>query len=113
MSRPKCQAGLVLFMCIIAVLLVVIIAWVFNISLSGPRRSPEGFYAKRNDRIKIYQSDEIFDPDEAPEYDNQDPDDNPRLYDPDQQPMLDDEEIGKANNNKKHKPRRKSSLASY
>jgi hypothetical protein len=110
MARHKCQSGLVLFICIIVVLLVIIISWLFNISLADSdislsKRSSEGFYNKRNERIKIYQSDEIFDPDEQPEYDSLDPDDNPSLFDPDQQPMLNDEEIGKQSNT--HKPRRR------
>jgi hypothetical protein len=104
MNRPRNHAGLVLFICIILVLLFIIVAWFFNISLEEPRKSSEGFYAKRNERIKIYQSDEICDPDEAPEYDEKDPDDNPRLYDPDQQPMLNDEEVG--NINKKRTPKK-------
>jgi hypothetical protein len=54
--------------------------------------SRESFYNKRETRIKIYKSDEIYDPDELPEigeYD--DPDSDPMNFDPDQQPYLDDQ----------------------
>jgi len=51
----------------------------------------EGFYAKRNERIRIYKSDEIFDPDEAPEIEDLDPDDDLMNFDPDQQPLLDNQ----------------------
>jgi hypothetical protein len=57
------------------------------------RKVYDHFYAKRTTRMKIYKSDEIFDPDENPEYDEYDPDDEPMKFDPDQQPMLDNTEI--------------------
>ena len=62
--------------------------------VSGQWIGNEYFYTKRNTRIKIYRSDEIFDPDEQPEFEDYDPDDVPMEFDPNQQPYLDDEEIG-------------------
>jgi hypothetical protein len=54
--------------------------------------SRESFYNKRETRIKIYKSDEIYDPDELPEIEeNDDPDSDPMDFDPDQQPYLDDQ----------------------
>jgi hypothetical protein len=54
--------------------------------------SCESFYNKRETRIKIYKSDEIYDPDELPELEeNDDPDSDPMDFDPDQQPYLDDQ----------------------
>ncbi len=81
-QNPICTT---LFVCIILLLIFMIVCWIFKIPIL------EGFYAKRNDRIRIYKSDEIFDPDESPEYEDQDPDDNPMLFDPDQQPLLDNQ----------------------
>ena len=83
--RLRNPIGTFLFLCIIILLGVMAFCWIFKIP------TPEGFYAKRNDRIRIYQADEIFDPDEAPEVEDLDPDDNPLLFDPDQQPMLDNQ----------------------
>jgi hypothetical protein len=62
----------------------------------------EQFNNKRETRMKIYKSTEIYDPDEEPEYNEQDPDNAPMKFDPDQQPYLDDEEI-----NPSHKKLRK------
>jgi hypothetical protein len=53
----------------------------------------EQFNNKRNTKIKIYKSSEIYDPDEKPENNEQDPDNAPMIYDPDQQDNLDDEEV--------------------
>ena len=91
-----------LFICILAVLLVVVIKWISSyifkiLGILGFSTSSEGFYYNRNKRIKIFQSDEILDPDELPDVEDSDPDDNPMLFDPDQQPMLDDEEISTKN----------------
>jgi hypothetical protein len=80
--NPICNT---LFICIIIISLIFILNWIFKLHIL------EGFYAKRNDRIRIYQSDEIFDPDESPEIEDIDPDDNPLLFDPDQQPFLDNQ----------------------
>ena len=84
--NPICT---ILFICISFVILVSIIGLIlnriFNIHLL------EGFYGKRTARIRIYKSDEIFDPDEEPEIEDIDPDDNPLQFDPDQQPLLDDQ----------------------
>jgi len=44
----------------------------------------EQFDNKRNTKMKIYKSDEIFDPDEQPENDVHDPDNAPMTFDPDQ-----------------------------
>lgn len=84
LKNPICTT---LFILIIILFLVLLVSWVFKLSIL----KLEGFYAKRNDRIRIYQSDEIFDPDEAPEIEDLDPDDAPRLFDPDQQPLLDNQ----------------------
>jgi hypothetical protein len=73
-----------LFICILFTLLFLVVSWIFKL----PILELEGFYGIRNKRIRIYQSDDIFDPDEAPEIEDLDPDDNPFLFDPDQQPML-------------------------
>jgi hypothetical protein len=54
--------------------------------------SRESFYNKRETRIKIYKSNEIYGPDELPEIgENDDPDSDPMNFDPDQQPYLDDQ----------------------
>ncbi len=101
LKNPICTT---LFICIILILLFVVVRWIFKLPIL------EGFYAKRNDRIRIYQSDEIFDPDEAPELEDLDPDDNPMLFDPDQQPLLDDQlnnvvlRNAKYSSNKNNKP---------
>ena len=71
----------ILFISIIFVLIFLIIYRIIKSPL-------ESFYANRNNRIKIYQSNEIFDPDEAPQYEEYDPDDKPIQFDPDQQPYL-------------------------
>ena len=86
LRNPLCTT---LFICILLILFLVLLVLVVNYVFK--LRLLEGFYAKRNDRIRIYQSDEIFDPDEAPEIEDLDPDDNPMLFDPDQQPLLDDQ----------------------
>jgi len=67
-----------LFICILLTLLVLVVSWIFKFPIL------EGFYAKRNSRIRIYKSDEIFDPDEAPEIEDRDPDDYPLIFDPGQ-----------------------------
>lgn len=86
LRNPICT---VLFICILFVLFVSIIALIlnkiFDIHLL------EGFYAKRNERIRIYKSDEIYDPDEVPEIEDIDPDDDPMNFDPDQSPLLDNQ----------------------
>jgi hypothetical protein len=82
LHNPICTT---LFILLILILIILVVCWIFNLPVL------EGFYAKRNDRIRIYQSDEIFDPDEAPEIEDNDPDDNPTLFDPDQQPLLDNQ----------------------
>jgi len=87
MQNPIC---LTLFVCIIFLLIVLVIKYIIEISA---RYENFYFYSKRNERIRIYQSDEIFDPDELPEYEDYDPDTDPMKFDPDQQPYLDDEEI--------------------
>jgi len=74
-----------LFICILLTLLVLVVSWIFKFPIL------EGFYGIRNKRIRIYQSDDILDPDEAPEIEELDPDDKPLSYDPDQQPLLDDQ----------------------
>ena len=82
LKKPICT---ILFICILLSLLFLVVSWIFKLPML------EGFYGQRNTRIRIYKSDEIFDPDEAPELEDLDPDNNPMLFDPDQQPMLDDQ----------------------
>ena len=86
LKKPICT---ILFICILLIilisLLIIVLSWIFRLPIL------EGFYGQRNTRIRIYQSDEIFDPDEAPEIDDLDPDDNPLVFDPDQQPMVDNQ----------------------
>ena len=86
LQKPICT---ILFICLVVVLLFLVVCWIFKLPILMLEH--EGFYAKRNDRIRIYQSDEIFDPDEAPEMEDLDPDDNPMQFDPDQEPLLDDQ----------------------
>jgi len=99
---------LTLFVCLICTLCFFFIKWLFNIFLKKIKKNEyisktyndnnsynnkEYFNNKRSAKIKIYRSDEIFDPDEQPEFEEYDPDDNPIKFDPNQQPYLDDEEI--------------------
>jgi hypothetical protein len=84
LKKPICT---VLFICILFTLLFLAVSWIFKL----PILELEGFYGIRNRRIRIYQSDDILDPDEAPEIEDIDPDDNPVLFDPDQQPLLDNQ----------------------
>jgi hypothetical protein len=84
LKKPICTT---LLICILFTLLFLVVSWIFKL----PILKLEGFYGIRNKRIRIYQSDDILDPDEAPEIEDIDPDDNPLLIDPDQQPMLDDQ----------------------
>jgi len=83
LKKPICT---ILFICILFIimlsLLVLVVSWIFKLPIL------EGFYGIRNKRIRIYQSDDILDPDESPEIEDSDPDDNPLVFDPDQQPML-------------------------
>jgi len=83
LKNPICTT---LFICLISIsfltLIILVVNRIFKLSIL------EGFYAKRNERIRIYQSDDIFDPDEAPEIEELDPDDDPLSFDPDQQPLL-------------------------
>jgi len=85
--KSKNPIGLILFICIFFLIIITFISYLleklFHISIF------EGFYAKRNERIRIYKSDEIFDPDESPDVEELDPDDNPLIFDPDQQPPID------------------------
>ena len=82
LKKPICTT---LFICILLTLLFLVISWIFKLPIL------EGFYGIRNKRIRIYQSDDILDPDEAPEIEDVDPDDNPISFDPDQQPQLSDQ----------------------
>lgn len=82
LKKPICTT---LFICILLTLLAIVVSLIFKLPIL------EGFYGLRNTRIRIYKSDEIFDPDEAPDIEDLDPDDNPLLFDPDQQPMLNDQ----------------------
>lgn len=63
------------------------------LEMQNDSNARETFNNKRETRMKIYKSDEIYDPDETPEIeDNDDPDSDPMQFDPDQQPYLDDQE---------------------
>jgi hypothetical protein len=94
MQNCNKKITITLFVCLIITILYVIIVWLYDKIINFlDRKVYDHFYTKRNIRMKIYKSDEIFDPDEAPEYDDFDPDDEPMKFDPDQQPMLYDEEI--------------------
>ena len=86
---------LTLFICILCTVCFFLLKWLYDIvsKKTSNENKNEYFYTKRNTRIKIYRSDEIFDPDEQPEFEEYDPDDNPIKFDPNQQPYLDDEEI--------------------
>ena len=79
-----------LFISLIVTIIVSSSIWIYENFIS---KLFENFDNKRNIKMKIYKSDEIFDPDEQPEYDAQDPDNAPMTFDPDQQPYLDDEKI--------------------
>ena len=79
-----------LFISLIVTIIVSSSIWIYDNFIS---KLIENFDNKRNIKMKIYKSDEIFDPDEQPEYDAQDPDNAPMTFDPDQQPYLDDEKI--------------------
>ena len=85
LKNPICTT---LFICLLLILIplvsILVVNRIFNLQLLDI----EGFYAQRNERNRIYQSDEIFDPDEAPEIEDLDPDDDPLSFDPDQQPLL-------------------------
>lgn len=71
---------LVLFIVLIVVSIIVVIKYVY-----GRCRYIyicDNFDNKRNTKIKIYRSDEIYDPDEVPGIDRYDPD-NAKSIDPD------------------------------
>ena len=68
-----------LLICIIILLIGSIIYLIINFISS--RIYIENFFNKRNTRMKIYKSDEIFDPDKSLLNNNEDPDTNPK-YDP-------------------------------
>lgn len=82
------RISITLFISLIATLIVLSVIWIYDKFIG---KLIEHFDNKRNTKMKIYKSDEIFDPDEEPEYDSQDPDNAPMTFDPDQQPYLDDE----------------------
>jgi len=88
MTKEQKTIQLILFICILIIIALFIGFLVYYFVMN---KSIDGFN-NRNTRIKIYQSQEILDPDELPEFEDNDPDDNPMIYDPDQQPLLDDEE---------------------
>ena len=68
-----------LLICIIILLIGSIIYLIINFISS--RIYIENFFNKRNTRMKIYKSDEIFDPDKSLLNNDEDPDTNPK-YDP-------------------------------
>lgn len=68
-----------LLICIIILLIGSTIYLIINFISS--RIFVENFFNKRNTRMKIYKSDEIFDPDESLLNNDEDPDTNPK-YDP-------------------------------
>ena len=77
-KKPICTT---LFICILLIsllyLLFLVVSCIFKLPIL------EKFYGKRNLRIRIYKSDEIFNPDDAPEIEERDPDNNPMVFDPD------------------------------
>ena len=81
-NKNNKNISLGLLICIIILLIGSLVYLIINFILS--RICVENFFNKRNTRMKIYKSDEIFDPDESPIDDDDDPDTNPK-YDPDQQ----------------------------
>ena len=111
---------LTLFICLLCTICFFFLKWLFDIvsKKATNGNGNEYFDTKRNTRIKIYRSDEIFDPDENPEFEDYDPDDVPMEFDPNQQPYLDDEEINriqqipifneKINNRKNNRKNRKN-----
>ena len=71
MKDSKKIIGITLLICFLIVLLAYSGYLLYN-------KFSEGFYS-RNTRIKIYQSQEISDPDEMPEYEDNDPDEHPLI----------------------------------
>jgi hypothetical protein len=84
---------LTLFVCLLLTIVGIAVGFVVRWLWDKIIGKNEYFYTKRNTRLKLYKSDEIFDPDETPEYDEYDPDDEPLLFDPDQQPLLNPEKL--------------------
>lgn len=76
---------LVLFVCLLISIISIIGYKLFDIITNIiDNKVYDHFYGKRSNKLKIYKSDEIYDPDETPEYDDDiDPDKNPDKYDPD------------------------------
>ena len=62
---------LTLFVCLFIVFLFIVLKWIYNLTIFNMY---EYFNNKRNTKIKIYQSDEILDPDENTLYDEDDTD---------------------------------------
>ena len=69
-----------LFICIIFLIIGILVYNLLNMLSGMTNKIMEKFDNKRTTRIKIYKSDEIFDPDELPEYDENDPDSNPLFF---------------------------------
>lgn len=86
-----------LLICLILVISITLIYLIYRrLAISGVFGNEKFINyngGKRATRMKIYKSNEIFDPDEAPEMEDYDPDDEPMKFDPDQQNNLDDEPI--------------------
>jgi|688.fasta_scaffold2114738_1 hypothetical protein len=71
MPTPICN---ILFVLIIIILALIIFSFFIEMK--------EGFFSNRENKLKIYKSYEIKDPDETPELaDINDPDSNPITYD--------------------------------
>jgi len=80
---------LTLFICLILTIGFCIIKWLFDVVINKYKYNynynyNENFYNKRNTKTKIYKSNEIFDPDEKPEFEDYDTDDYPIKFDPDE-----------------------------
>jgi hypothetical protein len=78
---------LTLFVSLWITIIFIFIKWLFDIfiiKINNNKNNNENFNNKRNTKIKIYKSNEIFDPDEQPEIEDYDADDYPIKFDPDQ-----------------------------
>ena len=74
---------LALYVCILIIIIAFIIYCLYKLFKQSITNFKETFYNKRNRKIEIYKSDEIYDPDENEENEEYDPDSNPNEFDPD------------------------------
>ena len=78
-NKNNKNISLGLLICIIILLIGSLVYLIINFILS--RICVENFFNKRNTRMQIYKSDEIFDPDKSLLNNDEDPDTNQK-YDP-------------------------------